>query len=213
MNGPMVNLLALIRAGEAPLGYGQIFGGAKGVGDVRKIDVSKMKLNDVLNLQVEMLAGGSRSTACGGYQFLRGTLQECMAEMGISTDRVWTPELQDAMAVHLMERRQLKKYLAGTISAETFANNLAKEWASLPVVTSMDGAHRWVNAGETYYAGDKLNKASHTVAAVMAAVRALKTGTVVSIPLPPDTEPVPVPPQPLPASSWWTRLLRWLRLA
>ena len=39
------------------------------------------------------------------------------------------------------------------------ARNLAMEWASLPVLIACQGAHRRVAAGETYYAGDKLNRA------------------------------------------------------
>ena len=70
------------------------------------------------------------------------------------------------MALALLERRGLSKYKAGKISAEQFGNNLAKEWASFPVVT---GSKR----GRSYYAGDGLNKAHLGVSEVMDVVKAL----------------------------------------
>lgn len=187
------DLLDTIGSKEAPKGYGQIYGGAKGVS--KDTNVSLLTLNGVLALQDKMLNAGSASTACGRYQFLRKTLRATITAMGLSGREIWSPDLQDRMAVYLMEGRGLSKYMAGKITAETFANNLAMEWASLPVVTAIRGAHRMVKPGETYYAGDGLNKAHHSPATILALVKALK-GTVVSFP-PPDGDPgLPADPVP-----------------
>ena len=183
MTPALKNLLDAIGSKEAPKGYGQIYGGAKGVGFP---DVSKMTLKDVRALQDRMVKNGSASSACGRYQFIRKTLAATILEMGLKDSDVWTPDLQDRMAVHLMEKRKLGAYMAGTISRETFANNLAMEWASLPVVTAIRGAHRQLAPGQSYYAGDGLNKAHHAPAAILALVDALKTDTHP----PPDIEPV-----------------------
>jgi hypothetical protein len=87
--------------------------------------------------------------------------------------------------VQLLNRRGLKRYLAGAISAEKFANALAREWASLPVVTGP-------NAGRSFYAGDGLNKSHVSVDAFMAAVRAVKAAPLPSTPVAdspaPDTD-------------------------
>ena len=175
------NLLSAIRKHEAPKGYGQVYSGAKGVG--KNADVSKMTLDGVLNFQTTMLAKGSASTACGGYQFLRKTLKATIAEMGLKGSEVWTPELQDRMAVYLMQKRGLGEYLDGTLSAEGFANNLAKEWASLPVVSGP-------KKGRSFYAGDGLNKSFHEPSAIMALVSAVKAPRKPAQPVSPAPAPV-----------------------
>lgn len=175
------NLLSAIRKHEAPKGYGQVYSGAKGVG--KNADVSKMTLDGVLNFQTTMLAKGSASTACGGYQFLRKTLKATIAEMGLKGSEVWTPELQDRMAVYLMQKRGLGEYLDGTLSAEGFANNLAKEWASLPVVSGP-------KKGRSFYAGDGLNKSFHEPSAIMALVSAVKAPRNPAQPVSPVPAPV-----------------------
>lgn len=174
-------LLSAIRKHEAPKGYGQVYSGAKGVG--KNADVSKMTLDGVLNFQTTMLDKGSASTACGGYQFLRKTLKATIAEMGLKGSEVWTPELQDRMAVYLMQKRGLGEYLDGTLSAEGFANNLAKEWASLPVVSGP-------KKGRSFYAGDGLNKSFHEPSAIMALVSAVKAPRKPAQPVSPVPAPV-----------------------
>lgn len=202
------NLLSAIRKHEAPKGYGQVYSGAKGVG--KNADVSKMTLDGVLNFQTTMLAKGSASTACGGYQFLRKTLKATIAEMGLKGSEVWTPELQDRMAVYLMQKRGLGEYLDGTLSAEGFANNLAKEWASLPVVSGP-------KKGRSFYAGDGLNKSFHEPSAIMALVSAVKAPRKPAQPVSPVPAPVAAkdeakPPVAVPAPvkvGWVGRLFGW----
>lgn len=178
---PLKALLDRIRLKEAPKGYGQIYGGAKGV--PKDTDVSKMTLGGVLDMQGRMLRAGSASTACGGYQFIRKTLAATMAQMGLRGSELWDAELQDRMALQLMQNRGLGKYLAGAMTAEDFCNSLAREWASLPVVSRIKGQRRMVEPGETFYAGDGLNKAHHDPKAIIALVNAL------------IVPPVPKPPQ------------------
>lgn len=187
-------LLDAIGKHEAPKGYGQIYGGAKGV--PKDTDVSKLTLDGVLSLQSRMLAAKSASTACGRYQFLKKTLMATMAQMGLKGSELWNADLQDRMAVHLMQNRGLGKYLSGQISREAFANNLAKEWASLPVVTAMRGASRDLVPGQSYYAGDGLNKAFHKPEAILKLVDALKGA---EMPVQPDPAlPAPDTPAPKP---------------
>lgn len=208
-------LLDAIRAHEGKT-YGQIFYGAKGV--PRDTDVSKLTLIGVLSLQQRMLNNKSLSTACGGYQFLRKTLQATIIEMNLTGSELWDEALQDRMAVHLMEGRGLAKYLAGQISREAFANNLAKEWASLPVVTAIRGANRQLQPGETYYAGDGLNKAFHKPEAILALLDALRRAPqpapqpaahngAIAAPL--SMAPSAPPPVVAAKVAWWRRLMGW----
>ena len=144
-------LLTAVRAHEAPNGYGQVYSGSRLSGDV-----SKMTLDGVLNFQTQMLAKGSKSTACGGYQFLRKTLKSTIQEMGLKGTEKWTPELQDRMAVYLMQKRGLGEYLDGKLSAEDFANNLAKEWASLANPTDLGALAHAPEDGRVSPQGDAL---------------------------------------------------------
>lgn len=173
MSPAMQKLLAAIRSKEAPKGYGQIYGGAKPP-SVRLINCSTYTVDGVLVLQARMLRAGSKSTACAGYQFIRRTLNGVKIGMKLTGKEVMTPELQDRMAIYLMQQRGLYSYMAGGLSAEAFANNLAKEWASVPVVTRIKGQKRVVNPGETFYAGDGLNKAHHDPVKFLALVKALR---------------------------------------
>lgn len=165
--GQVTALLDSIGAKEAPRGYGQVYGGAR---VARGTDVSQMTINQILAMQRQMVASGSKSTAVGRYQFLRKTLAQTVAEMGLNGSETWTPDLQDRMAVHLMEHRGLNAYLDGKITPEQFANNLSMEWASLPVV---DGPKK----GRSYYAGDGLNHSFHTPQEMLALVKGLKSQT------------------------------------
>jgi muramidase (phage lysozyme) len=176
MRTSMISLLTLIRSkegGDGPKGYGQVYGKAKPK-SVLLVDCSKLTVDGVLALQKKMIDNGSGSTACAGYQFIRRTLKTIKGQMNLSGKELMSPELQDRMALHLMQGRGLYRYLNGTISAEAFANNLAMEWASLPVVTRIKGQKRIVNPGESYYAGDGLNTSHHDPAAYLAAVKALR---------------------------------------
>ena len=187
-------ILTAIRKHEAPKGYGQIYGGAKGVS--KSVDVSKLTLNEVLSLQSRMLAAGSASTASGGYQFIRKTLLATISQMGLKGSEVWSPELQDRMAIHLMKGRGLDKFLSGSISIEDFANNLSMEWASLPVVKSsynVGSSFYLKKVGQSYYAGDGLNKSHHKPAEILALLDALRR-PVDGVPV----LPAPTPPEPLP---------------
>ncbi|RVG29904.1 hypothetical protein CN233_18055 [Sinorhizobium meliloti] len=100
------------------------------------------------------------SSAAGGYQFMRATLIDlAKAVHSISgTDR-FTPDLQDRLGYRLLVRRGYAEFIVGKITLVQFAEKLAKEWASFPVLVSCKGAHRVLKRGQSYYAGDGLNKA------------------------------------------------------
>lgn len=147
------------------------------------------------------------SSALGGYQFLTATLDSLKSDLKLSGKEIMTPEFQDDLAVALMNRRGHLKYLRGEMSAETFCNELAKEWASLPMVTGS-------KKGKSYYAGDGLNAAFHKPETILAAVKALRdpnplTSYVPPVPPPPPVTPAPVPVETAPRSLW-QRLWAWL---
>lgn len=143
-------------------------------GGIRKADhppkpLVKMTVREVLAWQ-DRIDPKYRSEAAGKYQIMEDTLRPLWKEAGLTLDSLFDEKGQDALADALLRRRGLVKYLEGKISAETFANNLAHEWASLPVVSGP-------GKGRSVYAGDGLNAALVKVEPFMAEVLSLKMAT------------------------------------
>ncbi|CCE96143.1 putative transmembrane protein [Sinorhizobium fredii HH103] len=101
-----------------------------------------------------------KSSAAGGYQFMRHTLIDLAKGMPSieQTDR-FTPDLQDRLGYRLLVRRGYADFIVGKIGLVEFAERLAMEWASFPVLAATRGSERDVRRGQSYYAGDGLNKA------------------------------------------------------
>jgi hypothetical protein len=129
--------------------------------------LTAMTIQEVLDWQ-ESIDQGQLSEASGRYQIMEDTLRGFNNELGVgsgtnslygraglSAGDLFSPENQDKMAIVLLEGRGLSKFLSGTITREQFANNLASEWASLPLVTGP-------NAGRSKYAGDSAGNRSLT---------------------------------------------------
>lgn len=108
------------------------------------------------------------SEAAGRYQIMEDTLRPLPPSAGLLPSDLFNEANQDKLALVLLKRRGLDKYLAGVISADDFANSLAREWASLPLVSGP-------KKGRSAYAGDGLNKSHVSVDAFMGAVRAVKS--------------------------------------
>lgn len=114
----------------------------------------------VAELQRHQTSGWpAKSTASGGYQFMRATLAGLRTELKLNDGQIFEPNLQDRLGYHLLKRRGYEAFMAGTISRTEFGKRLAMEWASFPVLTVGKGAHRTLNRGQSYYAGDGVNKA------------------------------------------------------
>ena len=141
-------LLDLIGKVEASGNYNAYYGDARNT----DVNLTDMTVSGVLAWQDQFVRNGSRSSAVGKYQIIRKTLRSLVKSMGLSGNEVFNEEMQDAMAVELLNRRGYSKFLSGQKSRFAFANNLAKEWASFPV-------HGGLKHGMSYYAGDGLNKA------------------------------------------------------
>ena len=107
------------------------------------------------------------SSAAGRYQFMY-IKNMAMRYANLSPDDMFNEENQDKMAIGLIEQKA-----GGGISWKMAKENpdeamkrLAMEWASFPVPYDMQGAHRYVTAGQSYYAGDGMNAAGVGVSAV-----------------------------------------------
>jgi hypothetical protein len=126
----------------------------------------KMTVGQVLNWQ-DSIDPLYMSEAAGRYQIMEDTLRELVSQGYADKLDLYDEGTQDRLAIALLKRRGLDSYLAGRITAEKFANFIAREWASMPVVSGP-------NKGRSYYAGDGLNKSHTPVADFVAAVDAVK---------------------------------------
>lgn len=125
-----------------------------------------------------------KSSAAGAGQFMNATLKDLKNQLGLSGDEVFTGALQDDLAYQLLVRRGYHDFIGGRISKQEFGKRLAMEWASFPVLAATKGRHRVVQRGETYYAGDALNKALVAPEKVEAVLAQVKTAELSPKPAP-----------------------------
>jgi muramidase (phage lysozyme) len=159
-NIPREGILSLIGQTEGTDrgdGYNETLGyGAYTGGDVNLVG---MTLDQIDALQTKMLRhpdNSWNSSAIGRYQIVRKTLRNLRKEMGLSGSELFDEDMQDRLALQLLEGRGLSKWRAGEIDDSTFLTNLAQEWASLPT-----------SKGKGFYKGQK---AATTPAKVLAAL-------------------------------------------
>lgn len=159
-------LAALIRKGETGDNYNVVWGGIARHHRPPKAP-TQMTIGEVLDWQ-DSIDPHYLSEAAGAYQFMEDTLRRIYRPAGFTRNTVFDEDVQDELARFLMRERGLDDFLRGDITAVKFANNLAREWASLPLVS---GPKR----GRSYYDGDGLNKAHIKPQALLDAIASLKT--------------------------------------
>lgn len=207
-------ILDFIASFEAPEGYDTIYGNNQGKLTKR---ITTMTLDELLKNQSGFTKAFG-SSAAGRYQFMRNTLLGLKKEMGLLGTETFDPSFQDRLGFQLLKRRGYDKWAADSISDNEFMLGIAKEWASFPVPTNCPGAHRLVARGETYYAGDKLNRCLVTPEKVEAAIAQARVFLSATRALQPTPRPIPViavgqpvTQAPVPARTAWQRFTDALR--
>ena len=111
--------------------------------------LTQMTINEVRQL---MSSTPKNKRAMGKYQFVPGTFNDVVKQMGLSGDEIFSPEMQDKMIIHrLTTTRGMDRWMDGTLSDEEFMHRLAQEFASLPSPK---------NNGNSLYGGVGLNKST-----------------------------------------------------
>lgn len=179
---------------DGPSGYNVIYGFNQ---DKLPKPITQMTADELIGAQA-MFPRLYGSSASGGYQFMRATLKDLKRELGLRGTQIMDPDLQDRLAYHLLKRRGYDQFMAGKIGLTEFAKRLAMEWASFPVLESTQGAHRRITRGQSFYAGDGVNKAlvsPEEMERVIEEARALSD----AMPAPadvPEAKPEPQPTEP-----------------
>lgn len=133
-------------------------------------ELVNMTLSQVEAYQSQRLASGRSSSAVGKYQFIKSTLKECVGYLGCDPIRtVFSSDVQDAMIIKRLEKfRRYNQWKSGSVNTGQFMVFLAAEFASMPVPYDVPAGSVYKNQprrnlrkGQSFYAGDGLNKANH----------------------------------------------------
>jgi muramidase (phage lysozyme) len=119
----------------------------KQVGGRTDVELTKMSIAEVMDYQKSMKSQGMESTALGKYQVISKTLAGLVQKGVVSPTDKFDAATQEKIGMALLEGRGFSKYKSGGLSADEFADNLAKEWAALPT-----------QSGKSHYAGVGSNK-------------------------------------------------------
>lgn len=163
------SILDVIGNGEAPRGYDQVYGGIPHAAAPPR-PITSMSVREVYDWQGRAVSAGAASTAAGRYQIIRGTLRGLAHKLDAWSWR-YDPATQDRFAFELLRRRGWDAFVQGRKSLNAFGNDLAKEWAALPVLT---GSKR----GRSYYHGDGLNAARVPLSTIVQALKNASGSTV-----------------------------------
>jgi len=144
--------------------------------------ITEMTVGEVRAWQDRSVAAGSKSSAAGRFQIIRKTMDSLINRGVLSSDDVFDETTQRRAYEALLDGRgfsKIKSQIQSATSekdkvalAKRLQNNLAMEFASIPVATSIKkGSYgKWPKTdlvpGDTFYkdpANPNLNKAQHKV--------------------------------------------------
>ena len=134
-----VGVFGLIGQLESRNGYNTMAGGEN------KKQLTSMTINEVLQYQNSR---GRNMKAAGKWQIMPNTLRGLKKSMNLTGEELFTPEMQDRMAFELAMNRKGYRQFANATGDEKLAlmgaaqNDLAKEWASMPMANDAEGMHR-----------------------------------------------------------------------
>jgi len=137
---------------------------------------------DELQMNQSGFTSSFGSSASGAYQIMKATLSDLKKSVPLSGKEVFNAQVQDELGFKLLQRRGYQLWFTGRTTSDTMMVGLAKEWASFPVPSRMKGAHRTVERGQSYYAGDGVNKALVAPDKVWLALETARKVTVVEKP-------------------------------
>lgn len=144
---PVLDLLGLAEGTDRGRGYNETLGYGKYTNGNHNL--VGMTLGQIDGLQRSMLPNPLNSTALGRYQIIRTTMTMIKQTLSLPDSALFNRDMQDRMACFLLGQRGIDKWLSGRLSKDTLINNLAKEWASLPM-TDGTSAYGSVKKGDKH---------------------------------------------------------------
>lgn len=190
----LAQLAEVVASGESRGDYNIYNKGTigKNAGKIGRTDFSKMTIAEYLRRGSLGKDDPDKIFAMGKYQIIPDTMRGIVKAMGLNPDTTFlTPEIQDAMFKHIIERKPaVKNYLLGKSTDQNAAIlALAKEWASIGVPEDTMRGDKLIKKGTSYYSGEGGNKAhtsAESVASAMGTPVASDSGTMLA-----STKPAP----------------------
>jgi hypothetical protein len=141
-------------------------------------DLSKMTLAEYMRRGNLPSKHPDKLFATGKYQIIPKTMALAIEKLNLDPNTTLTPATQEYIFREFLtksKRPAIHNYLSGKSNDQTAAMvAVAQEWASVGVPMDMQGAHRWVKKGESYYADDGINRAHTKPEAVLSALTPVK---------------------------------------
>lgn len=137
--------------------------------------------------QVQDIQSGGYGTrevfAVGAYQMTPETFNEGVQALGLTGDEVFNKELQDRIAIEYLagsKRSKLQAWLRGeqNVTRAEAHEELAKEWASIPIGKSVTRKGQTMKRGESYYTPEGNVANAHTAEEVEALLDSLRPKNV-----------------------------------
>ena len=121
--------------------------------------------------------------AVGAYQIIPLTMAGAINSMGLTGDEVFNQELQDRIAIEYLagsKRPKLQAWLRGeqNVTRAEAHEELAKEWASIPIGEEVTRKGQTMVRGESYYKPEKNVANAHTAEEVESLLDSLRPKNV-----------------------------------
>lgn len=144
--------IASIESKTGEIGYNVIQGFVK----VKEYpDITKLTLDKLPTVMALAKKNGSATGALGKYQIMSGTLSDLKRWLHLSGSELFSPAMQDKMAIKLLNNKGLTEWISGTITNLEFMHKIAETWAAVPDPQK---------GGKSKYSGVGNNKSGMTVA-------------------------------------------------
>lgn len=133
--------------------------------------------------QVQDIQSGGYGTrevlAVGAYQMIPPTFNEAVESLGLTGDEIFNKELQDRIAIEYLagsKRSKLQAWIRGSqdVTRAEAHEELAKEWASIPIGESVTRKGQTMVRGESYYKPENNVANAHTAEEVEALLDSIR---------------------------------------
>ena len=115
--------------------------------------MTDMTVQEVMDIQEQNL--GNNGGAAGAGQIKLKTMKFLLKDNTLDANELFSPEAQDRAHMRLLRRRGLDAFERGDMPLDDFALELAKEYASFPLLSPIDNK----KVGQSYHVGKALNNA------------------------------------------------------
>jgi len=115
--------------------------------------MTDMTVQEVMDIQEQNL--GNNGGAAGAGQIKLKTMKFLLKDNTLDANELFSPEAQDRAHMRLLRRRGLDAFERGDMPLDDFALELAKEYASFPLLSPIGDK----KVGQSYYVGKAQNNA------------------------------------------------------